>query len=74
MKKIGTRNGPWSDSIALENISDQTPLRSNRLWSDSRIRLWSDFSDQIDPWSDQLQNMVQTVVRSKFRPDPVISV
>ena len=40
----------------------------------ARNCLWSDFSDQIDLWSDHLQTMVQTVVRSNFRPDPVISV
>ena len=56
---------------------DQTQLRSKspliRLKCD-RIRLWSDFSDQNDLWSDHLQTMVQTVVRSNFRKDPVISV
>ena len=40
----------------------------------ARIRLWSDFSDEIDLWPDQLQTMVQTVVGSNFRPQPVISV
>ena len=40
----------------------------------ARIRLWSDFSDQKYLWSDHLQTIVQTVVRSNFRPDPVISV
>ena len=40
----------------------------------ARIRLWSHFSDQIDLWSDHLQTIVQTVVRSNFLPDPVISV
>ena len=33
-----------------------------------------DFSDQNYLWSDHLQTIVQTVVRSNFRPDPVISV
>ena len=40
----------------------------------ARIRLWSDFSYQIDFWPEQFQTMVQTVVRSNFRPDSVISV
>ena len=40
----------------------------------ARLRLWSGFSEQIDVWADQLQTMIQTVVRSNFRPDPVISV
>ena len=38
------------------------------------MRPWSDFSDQIDLCPNQLQTMVQTVVRSNFRPDPVILV
>ena len=29
------------------------------------------FSDQNDLWSDHLQTMVQIVVRSIIRPDPV---
>ena len=55
---------------------DQTQLRSKSPLirpKCARIRLWSDFSDQIDLWSDHLQTIVQTVVRSKFLPDPVIS-
>ena len=55
---------------------DQTHLRSKSPLIRPkciRIRLWSDFSDQIDLWSDHLQTMVQTVVRSNFCPDPVIS-
>ena len=40
----------------------------------AQIRLWSDFSDKIDPWSDQLQTMVHTVVSLNFCPDPVILV
>ena len=56
---------------------DQTRLRSKspliRLKC-SRIRLWSGFSDQNDLWSDHLQTIIQTLVRSNFRPDPVISV
>ena len=38
------------------------------------IRLWSDLSDQIDFCSDHLRTIVQTVVRSNFRPDPATSV
>ena len=56
---------------------DQTQLRSKSPLirpKCARIRLWSDFSDQNDLWSDHLQTMVQTVVRSNFRKDPVISV
>ena len=56
---------------------DQTQFRSKlpRIRPKcARIRLWSDFSDQIDLWSDHHQTIVQTVVRSNFRPYPVISV
>ena len=56
---------------------DQTQLRSKSPLirpKCARIRLWSDFSDQNDFWSDHLQTAVQTVVRSNFRKDPVISV
>ena len=65
---------------ALELVSDQTQLRSKTILMPlirpkcSRIPLWSHFSDQIDLWSDHPQTIVQTVVRSKFLPDPVISV
>ena len=54
---------------------DQTQLRSKLALirpKCARIRLWSDFSDQIDVWSDHLQTIVQTVLRSNFLPDPVI--
>ena len=34
IKKNCARNGPWSDSIELEDISDQTQVRSKRLWSE----------------------------------------
>ena len=78
----------WSDPIALEVASDhrqkcprrgydQTQLRSKSPLirpKCARIRLSSDFSDQNDLWSDHLQTMVQAVVRSNFRKDPVISV
>ena len=40
----------------------------------ARISVWSDFSDQFDLWSDHLQTIVQTVVRSNFRPDLVFLV
>ena len=56
---------------------DQTQLRSKSPLirrKCARIHLWSDFSDQIDLWSDHLQTIVQTVVRSNFLQDPVISV
>ena len=56
---------------------DQTQLRSKSPLirpKCARIRLWSDFSDQIDFWSDHLKTIVQTVVRSNFLPDPVILV
>ena len=55
-----------SDPIALEPFMIRLKC--------ARIHLWSDFSDQIDLWPIQLQNMVQPVVCSNFRPDPVISV
>ena len=60
------RSRLWSDKSALEEVM----IRPNC----ARIRLWSDISDQNDLWSDHLQTMVQTVVRSNFRKDPVISV
>ena len=56
---------------------DQTQLRSKSALirpKCAQIRLWSDISDQINLWSDHLQTIVQTVVRSNFLPDPVISV
>ena len=56
---------------------DQTQLRSKSALirpKCARIRLWSEFSDQIDLWSDHLQTIFQTVVRSNFLPDPVIYV
>ena len=56
---------------------DQTQLRSKSPLirpKCARIHLWSDFSDQNDLWSDHLQTIVQTVVRSNFLPDPVISL
>ena len=56
---------------------DQTQLRSKSPLIRpmcARIRLCSDFSDKIDLWSDHRQTMVQTVVRSNFHPDPIISV
>ena len=56
---------------------DQTQLRSKLPLirpKCARICLWSDFSDQIDFWSDHLQTIDQTVKRSNIRPDPVISV
>ena len=56
---------------------DQTQLRSKSALirpKCARIRLWSDLSDQINLWSDHLQTIVKTVVRSNFLPDPVISV
>ena len=34
----------------------------------------SDLPDRIGLWSDRIQTMVQTIVRSNFFPDPVISV
>ena len=58
-------------------VPDQTQMRSKSPLirpKCARIRLWSDFSDQIDYCSDHVQTIVQTVVRSNFRPDPVISV
>ena len=68
-------------------VPDQTQVRSNALpirpncartdydqTQVHRIRLWSDFSDQIDLLPVRLQTMVQTVVCLNFRPDPVISV
>ena len=62
---------------SARRVYDQTQLRSKlpliRLKC-ARNRLWSDFSDQIDLWSDHLQTIVQNVVRSNFRPDPVISI
>ena len=42
---------------------DQTQLRSKSALirpKCTRIRLWSDFSDQIDLWSDHLLTIVQT--------------
>ena len=63
--------------IARSIIYGQTEARSKPILirpKCARIRLWPDFSDQIDLWSDHLQTIVQTVVRSKFRPDPVILV
>ena len=56
----------WSDQSALEEVMIRPKC--------ARIRLWSDFSDQKYLWSDHLQTIVQTVVRSIFRQDPVISV
>ena len=63
---------------------DQTQLRSNppmiRLFRPNwpLIKLspdhGPDFSDQYYHWSDHLQTIVQTVVRSNFRPDHVILV
>ena len=56
---------------------DQTQLRSKSPLirpKCAQIRLWSDFSDQIDIWSDHLQTIVQTVLRSNFLPDTVILV
>ena len=56
---------------------DQTQLRSKSpliRHKCARICLWSDSSDQNYLWSDHLQTIVQTVVRSNFHPDPVISV
>ena len=56
---------------------DQTQLRSKLLLirpKCARLRLWSDFSDQIGLWSDHLQTMVQTVERSNLIPEPVILV
>ena len=35
MQKKAARYGPRSDAIALENTSDQTQMRSNRLGLDS---------------------------------------
>ena len=83
----GFRNGPWSDPIAFEPFIISLTFARMRLRSDpialelfmirlkcARIRLWSDFSYQIDFWPEQFQTMVQTVVRSNFRPDSVISV
>ena len=56
---------------------DQTQLRSKLALirpKCAQIHLWSDLSDRVDLWSDHLQTIVQTVVRSNFRPDPVILV
>ena len=77
----------WSDPSALEEVMIRPNCAPSSLWSNQSaleevmIRpncaqscLWSDFSDQIDLWPDHLQTIVQTVVRSNFRPDPVISV
>ena len=77
----------WSDPSALEEVIIRPNCGRSRHWSDksvleevmirpkrARIRLRSDFSDQIDLRSDHLQTIVQTVVRSNFLPDPVISV
>ena len=74
----------WSDPIALEVASDQTHVCSNP----PMIRLFQtkwplirpspdhgpDFSDQNDLWIEYPQTIDQTLVRSNFRPDPVISV
>ena len=81
------RSRLWLDKSALEEVMIRPNCARSRLWSDksaleevmirpncARIRLWPDFSDQNDLWSDHLQTMVQTVVRSNFRKDPVISV
>ena len=56
----------WSDPSPLEEVM----IRPNC----ARSRLWSDFPDQNYLWSDHLQTMVLTVVRSNFCPDPVILV
>ena len=77
----------WSDPSALEEVMIRPNCARSRFWSDpsaleeviirpncARIRLWSDFSVQIYLWSDHLQTMIQTVVRSNFHPDPIISV
>ena len=76
----------WKRNKALEMVPDQTNCVQKHIWSDpsaleevmirpncARIRLWSDFTVQIDLWSVHLQTIVQTV-RSKCRPDPVVSV
>ena len=56
-------------------VYDQTQLRSKsplirHKWA--RIRLWSDFLDQTDLWSDHLQTMVQTF-QPKITSDQTIS-
>ena len=56
---------------------DQTQLHSKSALirpKCARIRLWSDFLDQIDQWSDHFQTIVQTVVRLNFLSDPLNSV
>ena len=71
------RSRIWSDRSAFEEVMITPNCARSWLWSDPKcagIRLWSDFSDQIDLWSDHFQTIVQTVVRSNFLPDPVISV
>ena len=56
----------WSNPIALEVASDQTKVRSNP----PMIRLFRPKWPLIRPSPDR----DQTVVRSNFRKDPVISV
>ena len=77
----------WSDPIAPEVVMIRPNCVRKHFWSDksaleevmirpncARICLWSDLSDQINLWSDHIQTIVQTVVRSNFLPEPVISV
>ena len=79
---LSKKNKKWKNKALIRpkcarRVYDQTPLRSSSPMirpKCARIRLWSDFSDQNYLWSDHLQTIVQSVVSSNFRPDPVISV
>ena len=59
-KKTGARNGSWSDSIAFENISDQTQVRSKRLWSNPIA---------LEVASDQTQVRSNPPMIRLFRPN-----
>ena len=87
IRPICVRKHFWSDPIAFEEVVirpncvrrgyDQIKMRPKSSLirpKCARNRLWSDFSDQVDLWSDHRQTIVQTVMRSNFLPDAVISV